>query len=148
MADRNERRSLNLRGSSRLDFGETQRFGARHPPMLLLRRGSVLEIAENGWGLAAFEFAKCRNAAYTLEPGDRFLLYTDGVLEAENTKGDFFGQESLSALLGQTAELPENSASDQLIASVQQGSAAQNDDLTIVVCDSMPRSERWGEIAP
>jgi sigma-B regulation protein RsbU (phosphoserine phosphatase) len=98
--------------------------------------------------LAAFEFAKYSNAAYTLEPGDRFLLYPDGVIEAENTKGDFFGQESLSALLRPTAEPPANSASDKLIASVPQWSAAQNDDLTIVVCDYMPRSEQWGEIAP
>jgi phosphoserine phosphatase RsbU/P len=111
---------------------------AGHPPMLLLRNGKVLEVAENGLILAAFDFATYANATHPLEPRDRLLLYTDGLLEAANARGDFFGQEALSTLLRQTAELPPAAASDQIISSVQQWSATQDDDLTVLVCDYAP----------
>jgi sigma-B regulation protein RsbU (phosphoserine phosphatase) len=113
---------------------------AGHPPMLLLREGKVLEIIENGLILAAFDFATFANAVHPLEPGDRFLLYTDGLVDAANAKGDFFGQDALSAVLRQTAELVPSAASDRIISAVQQWSASQDDDLTVLICDYIPSS--------
>jgi sigma-B regulation protein RsbU (phosphoserine phosphatase) len=111
---------------------------AGHPPMLLLRDGKVAEIVENGLMLAAFDFATYTNAMRPLEPGDRLLLYTDGLIEAANAKGDFFGQETLAALLLQTATLPPSEAVDQIISAVQKWAAAQDDDLTVLICDYAP----------
>ncbi len=111
---------------------------AGHPPMLLLRKGEVQEIVENGLMLAAFDFATYTNTARPLEPGDRLLLYTDGLIEAVNGRGDSFGQDTLSALLRQTAELPPSAASDRIISAVQQWSASQDDDLTVLICDYIP----------
>jgi sigma-B regulation protein RsbU (phosphoserine phosphatase) len=71
--------------------------------MLLLREGKVYEVLENGLMLAAFDFAAYTTAAQKLQPGDRLLLYTDGIVEAASAGGEFFGQESLSALLRQTS---------------------------------------------
>jgi sigma-B regulation protein RsbU (phosphoserine phosphatase) len=115
--------------------GTLQYSAAGHPAMLLLRDGKVLEIVENGLILAAFGFAAYRNVAQPLEAGDRFLLYTDGVIEAADAKGDFFGQDALSDLLRQTAGLPPSGAADQIISTVQQWSATQDDDLTLLICD-------------
>jgi sigma-B regulation protein RsbU (phosphoserine phosphatase) len=113
---------------------------AGHPPMLLLRKGEVFEIVENGLMLAAFESATYTNASQPLESGDRLLLYTDGLIEAANAKGDFFGQDALSALLRQTAALSPSAASDQIVSAVQRwsGSASQDDDLTVLICDYIP----------
>jgi phosphoserine phosphatase RsbU/P len=108
---------------------------AGHPPMLLLRNGNVRAVAENGLMLAAFDFATYSNAAHKLQQGDRLLLYTDGITEAANRKGDFFGQDALCLLLQQTAKLGPSEAADRVIASVQQWSASQDDDLTVLVCD-------------
>ncbi len=108
---------------------------AGHPPMLLLRQGSVQPIEENGLMLAAFDFAKYSNAAHRLEPGDRLLLYTDGIVEAADASGQFFGQNSLSALLCQTSTLSPSEAADRIIASVARWAVSQDDDLTVLVCD-------------
>jgi phosphoserine phosphatase RsbU/P len=108
---------------------------AGHPPMLLLRDGQIIEIEENGLMLAAFDFATYRNATRRLEPGDRLLLYTDGIVEASNASGDFLGRDVLGSLLRKTAGLSSSEAADSIISSVRQWSAKQDDDLTVLVCD-------------
>lgn len=115
--------------------GTLQYSAAGHPPMLLLRRGEVMEISENGLILAAFDYATYTNGTRQLESGDRFLLYTDGVIEAANAAGEFFGQDALSAVLRQTAELAPAAATDQIVSAVQHWSASQDDDLTVLICD-------------
>jgi sigma-B regulation protein RsbU (phosphoserine phosphatase) len=108
---------------------------AAHPPMLLLRDGEVTEIAENGLMLAAFDFATYATITRAIQPGDRLVLYTDGVLEATNVHDEEFGSSRLRALIAETAKLAEVEAADRIISSVQQWSAVQNDDLTVVLCD-------------
>jgi sigma-B regulation protein RsbU (phosphoserine phosphatase) len=110
---------------------------AGHPPMLLLRDGRVMDVAENGLMLAAFEFATYSTAAQPLEPGDRLLLYTDGIVEAASASGEFFGQESLRSLLRQTSGSAPADAADRIIATVQRWTVSQDDDLTVLVCDYM-----------
>jgi len=108
---------------------------AAHPPMLLLRGGEVTPVVENGLMLAAFDFAEYSTAVLPLMTGDRLLLYTDGIVEAEDGKQEEFGQERLCALLRDSAGLGHTEAADLLLSSVQRWSAAQNDDLTLLVCD-------------
>lgn len=108
---------------------------AGHPPMLLLRHGVVTEIIENGLMLAAFDFATYTALALPLESGDRLVLYTDGVLEAMSASSEEFGPERLSALVRETAHLPYAEAADSIVAGVQRWAAAQNDDLTVLLCD-------------
>ena len=108
---------------------------AGHPPMLLLRNGNVIEVEENGLMLAAFDFASYTNVTRRLEPGDRLLLYTDGVVEASNTSGDAFGQDTLRHTLKMTAGLSPSAAADSIISSVAKWSAKQDDDLTVLICD-------------
>ena len=108
---------------------------AGHPPMLLLRDGAVSEIAENGLILAAFDFAAYQSTSHALQPKDRLLLYTDGILEASNKSGEFFGAERLSGLLQSTARSSAHEAADRIIQTVKQWSSSQDDDLTVLVCD-------------
>jgi serine phosphatase RsbU (regulator of sigma subunit) len=70
---------------------------AGHPPPLLLRNGRLLkELAQPprpplgiGGGRAGVVVDE------QLEPGDRLLLYSDGVTEARNDTGEFFGEQRL-----------------------------------------------------
>jgi sigma-B regulation protein RsbU (phosphoserine phosphatase) len=108
---------------------------AAHPPMLLLRSGQVIDVTENGLMLAAFSFATYSTAIHPLESGDRLLLYTDGLLEAENTAGEEFGQQRLLALLQDGARLSAEAAADHIVSTLQAWAKSQNDDLTVLICD-------------
>jgi sigma-B regulation protein RsbU (phosphoserine phosphatase) len=109
--------------------------GAAHPPMLLLRNGEIVEIGENGLMLAAFTFATYTTVSHSIRSGDRLVLYTDGLLEAADIHQEEFGCHRLHLLVRETANLPQAEAADHIISSIQQWSATQNDDLTLLLCD-------------
>ncbi|MFF7777424.1 PP2C family protein-serine/threonine phosphatase [Streptomyces tanashiensis] len=72
-----------------------------HPPPLLIRDGQVLpRMLERepdlplGW---AFHTTSPPTVHRTrLQPGDRVLLYSDGITEARSTRGDLFGEDRLA----------------------------------------------------
>jgi PAS domain-containing protein len=72
---------------------------AGHPPPLLVRGDEVTEIEPAGPVLGAFDDATWEIESLALEPGDRFLVYTDGVVEARG-ESDRFGEERLSRCVG------------------------------------------------
>jgi sigma-B regulation protein RsbU (phosphoserine phosphatase) len=108
---------------------------AGHPPMLLLRNGAVTEIIENGIVLAAFPSISFATLKHPLKPGDRLVLYTDGIIEADDENQEEFGQTRLQALLCNALHLSVQEIADQIIQSVQQWSKIQGDDLTVLVCE-------------
>ena len=118
---------------------------AAHPPLLLVRNGRVTQIEENGLMLAAFDFASYSTAVHKLETDDRIVMYTDGVVEASNAAGDFFGHDALCDLLTRTRELSPAMAADSIISSVRQWSEKQDDDLTILICDYISKGNECGE---
>ena len=85
--------------------------------------------------LAAFDFASYSDLEYPLQDGDRFVLYTDGLLEAADAAGNFFGQARLCAEAEQTSGLAPSDAADTLLSAVRNWSTSQMDDLTLIVCD-------------
>lgn len=115
--------------------GELHYSAAAHPAMLLLRNAEVIRIVENGLMLAAFPFATYTTVSHPLLAGDRLLLYTDGIVEAVNSHDEDFGGNRLEALLQATAGLTPTETADRIIATVQQWSVSQGDDLTVLVCD-------------
>ena len=62
------------------------------------------------------------------EPGDRIILVTDGVTEAENARGDMFESERLEAVAGTSSSM------DDILAAVADfcGGTPLNDDCTVV----------------
>jgi sigma-B regulation protein RsbU (phosphoserine phosphatase) len=115
--------------------GELRYAAAGHPAMLLLRDGTVSEIAENGLVLAASTGSTYSDKTLPLEAGDRLLLYTDGLVEARNEHGELFGEDRLSAALLDSSRLMPDAVADRLIRAAQGWARSQDDDLTVLVCD-------------
>lgn len=76
--------------------GELVFTNAGHPPPLLLRRGKVVkELSAPPLLPFGFGDEHLATTTETLEPGDRVLVYTDGVVEARRADGEFFGEQRL-----------------------------------------------------
>jgi serine phosphatase RsbU (regulator of sigma subunit) len=73
---------------------------AGHNPQFLLRRQGGLEaLSSTGMPIALYPGQGYREATVSMTTGDLLFFYTDGLVEAENAKGDMFGAERLQALL-------------------------------------------------
>jgi phosphoserine phosphatase RsbU/P len=116
--------------------------GAGHPPMLQWRNstGKATQVVENGLVLGIIEEARYEALQFLLEPGDRYVLCTDGILEAANSAQEQFGADRLMSFIKNHNHLEAESFSQSLLndlagwsnQTVEQG---QQDDITLLVID-------------
>ncbi len=76
------------------------------PPLIANQAGDVQRLRESNLPVGLLLNAEYQCARFQLEPGDRLVLVTDGVTEAESPEGDFFGDQRLEefASLGMSVE--------------------------------------------
>jgi serine phosphatase RsbU (regulator of sigma subunit) len=109
---------------------------AGHPPVLQYRRSTgdcaVLRTPSLGLGLHAS--ANFGETVVEFSPGDRFLLYTDGVTESTNQEHQQFGLERLTDLLRGTRARNASAVCEEILESLRSftGSSTGSDDLTVV----------------
>jgi phosphoserine phosphatase RsbU/P len=111
---------------------------AGHPPLLHCREGELRRIESNGLLLGVFPDSEYPLCDMAILPGDRFLLYTDGVIEPENTLGDSFGEFKFEQVVRNNASRAPSELLDQLLTEIrewQPASMAQCDDITMIVID-------------
>jgi phosphoserine phosphatase RsbU/P len=75
-----------------------------------------------------------------LAPGDRVVMYTDGVTEAQNLRGEFFGRKQLRELVVAHAADSCAALHDAVLRAVKvfTDTAMQADDITLVVVEYRP----------
>jgi hypothetical protein len=108
---------------------------AGHPPLLIGRRNVVEESRGNGCLLGFFPDAEYVNGQLTLQDDDCVLLYTDGVPEAQNSKGDFLDNERLKSWLASADGVDAERFADTVLRQLRQwrGHGSFDDDVTFVV---------------
>jgi phosphoserine phosphatase RsbU/P len=114
--------------------------GAGHPPLLAWRaREKKVEcMEENGLMLGIFPEGAYKCMTADLAPGDRFVLYTDGITEAPSLSGEEFGMDRFKSFLAEHAASPAQELCDALVKHVTAwsgNSREQHDDLTLIVVD-------------
>lgn len=73
---------------------------AGHPlPLRIGRDGTVAQLGGGGFPIGLVPASEHDTVPFTLAPGDRLLMYSDGLVDAENPAGEAFSVERLSALL-------------------------------------------------
>jgi len=111
---------------------------AGHPPLLRWREGKLERIESNGLLFGVIPDPDYPVCDLSIHPGDRFLLYTDGVIEPENACGDAFGERQLEEVLHRNQSRPPSELSDQLLSEIslwQPAALEQQDDITLIVID-------------
>jgi serine phosphatase RsbU (regulator of sigma subunit) len=110
---------------------------AGHPnPLLIRSENKQIEVLssqsdKDGPALGLLPGAHYRTSATSLSPGDRILLFTDGLIEAEDAEGRQFGMDGLTTSLRRNLD-----RTDHLLALIEKDvrSFARNNDLQDDVC--------------
>jgi sigma-B regulation protein RsbU (phosphoserine phosphatase) len=117
----------------------TARYSAAgHPPLLRWRLGALERIESNGLLFGMLDECDYPVRTLTIDPGDRFLLYTDGIIESENVGGEFFGDARLEEVVRRMDGRTPSECSDALLVEIDRwrpASVPQQDDITLVVVD-------------
>lgn len=112
--------------------------GAGHPPLLCWREGELKRIESNGLLFGVLSDADYPVCPIRLQRGDRFLLYTDGMVEPENAAGESFGESKLERVVLQHQLLSPLEFSRQMLSEIgkwQPAAVDQQDDITLIVVD-------------
>jgi serine phosphatase RsbU (regulator of sigma subunit) len=110
---------------------------AHCPPMLVRAGGIAAELAATGTPVGLLEEATFEVATERLQPGDKIVIYSDGVTEAQNPRGEFFGRKRLREIVTRHAAGSCTAIHDAIqegVSAFAEG-ARQSDDITVVVME-------------
>ena len=136
-------RSLHARfatvfAASLLRSGHVRWSNAGHCPAIVLRRPGTCELlSSNSRPLGLFPDAKFQEGRCRLNPGDKLIVYSDGLTELRNTSSEQFGEERLRQVARERVALGIESFFDALLETVDAFGAgvARQDDLTLMVLE-------------
>jgi serine phosphatase RsbU (regulator of sigma subunit) len=117
------------------DTGEVEYSLAGHPPILHYRAatGEIGRCSMSQFPLGLMPASGYRSARVLSEPGDLFVLVSDGIVEAADSAGVEFGLEGLESAVRQRAEMPLLEISNALFELLKSyGSRADDQSILLV----------------
>jgi phosphoserine phosphatase RsbU/P len=108
-----------------LESGEVELINCGHVPPLLVSGDTVTRLEDGNLPVGLVPAVEFRAIRLQLKPGDRLVVVTDGVTEAENDQGEFFGSERLESCC------PEGLVAIEQAVTIFRGETALTDDCTI-----------------
>ena len=102
--------------------------------LVLRSNGSFCRLSSTGTLLGLFQNWECQFNEFELSPGDLLTLYTDGVTESLNDRGEEFGEENLIQRLRHYRDQSCQSAVESVTDEVRSLSPGdQHDDITLIL---------------
>ena len=111
---------------------------AGYPSPLLIRANGVTEwVGSGGMPVGMLPNAEFECDSVTLRPGDRLVVYSDGVIEAENPQGESFGEERLADFVCLRPDQPANSVLAELSAHLRNWTTNEvfADDISMILIE-------------
>jgi sigma-B regulation protein RsbU (phosphoserine phosphatase) len=117
------------------DSNQIRFVNAGHFPPIVSGHGHLREMDKGAPALGIMADSDFTEENYQLQNDDLFVVYSDGVTEARNVSGDFFGEDSLKDLLPQLEGLTATRAGTIILEHVDNfiGDARATDDLSLIV---------------
>ena len=119
-----------------IETGKLVYVNAGHNPPLIKHGDNDYEYLKNksGFLLAGFEFSKYKKFEYQLQPGDKLLLYTDGVTEATNVEEKLYSENRLINFCNNHTNLDAKGLCLKIKEDIQSFTegAEQSDDITML----------------
>lgn len=115
--------------------GEIVYSNAGHYPPIVLRKGDIMELNGGDLLLGVFEEYPYREFKFTLEDDDILILYTDGVIEAENENGEFFGKERFFKILKENIYMEPSKIKNSILTALSEFTKnyIQKDDISLLI---------------
>lgn len=124
------------------EAGEVVVARAGHPAALLVPADGGEVVGTGGVGPILGRFPESRYAEERrpFAPGDRLVLFTDGLVEARSPAGEMFGEERLVGLLAASRGCEGEVVCDALLEALRSWTGDRDDlrledDLTLVIAD-------------
>jgi serine phosphatase RsbU (regulator of sigma subunit) len=124
------------------DSGHLRFSTAGHPyPVLIHANGETETLEAPAWPLGARK-ATYQDGELHLLPDERLIVYSDGLIESADHRGEPFGYERFQELAAETAPLPPHKALDAIFHRIQTWSGLEVplDDMTLVLLSRGPAS--------
>jgi phosphoserine phosphatase RsbU/P len=116
--------------------------GAGHPPVVryLGSRSKACTMMENGIVLGMVDGAMYDALELPLESGDRYVLYTDGIVEAANPNSELYGTDRLMRFVEEKHSLNTQQTADAILNEISgwigpSSTPVQQDDMTLLLFD-------------
>jgi hypothetical protein len=118
-----------------IDSGAVRVLNAGHMPPLVVRGQVITPMDRGSMVLGIMPHSTFAEQRVELNGGDTLVVYSDGVTEAMNETGDFFGDERLYEIVCSATGMAVGAIGTQIVGAVKTfvGDAVPSDDLSLMV---------------
>lgn len=120
---------------------------AGHLPPIHVHQDGCTPLGRGGPAVGLLPSARFASTRVTLNTDDLLIVCSDGVTEARNEVGDFFGDERFLELIAHVHGLSASDVGERILRAVHafMGAARPSDDLSLVLARKTSSSREWNE---
>jgi sigma-B regulation protein RsbU (phosphoserine phosphatase) len=109
--------------------------GGHNPPLLVKRGGAFQRLDPTGPMVGLLPGATWEQGRAQMDPGDTLIIFTDGLVEAENAAGEELGDEALARVVRDHSAVGADDLLEHLLVAAFKhlDSGSFRDDVTLVV---------------
>ncbi len=122
------------KGSNKIEM-----VNAGHLPAYILRDNQITESPKGETALGLIKHAEYSVFKEEFNTGNIVVIYSDGITDAKNRAGEFYGNDKMKSVILQYKELSAKSLGEKILENIDQftGQTRQNDDISIIIMKKM-----------